>query len=296
MGDRAKGVLAILASALGFSVMAACVRLADDFGSPLPAIQKSFFRNIVAAVLAAAMFARKWKCGMVRPTVPRGSGVLLLLRAALGTVGIFANFYAISRIPLGDAAMLNRLAPFCTVLFSWLFLSEKTSSRQALAVAGAFAGAMLVVKPSLVFAESMPALVGLVGGVAAGGAYTCVRALGVRKVDGALIVLFFSVFSTLASLPFIAFDHAPMTALQVLILFGAGLGALVGQFGVTAAYRFAAARDIAAYDYSNVVFSAVFGLLLFGQTPDILSWLGFAMIFVMAFVINRPGNPANRPA
>ena len=150
---------------------------------------------------------------------------------------------------------------------------------------------MLVVKPSFAFAEAAPAFAGLVGGVAAGGAYTCVRALGVRKVDGTLIILVFSVFSTIAALPFIAFDHAPMTPAQVLILFGAGLGALVGQFGVTAAYRFAAARDLAAYDYSNVVFSAMFGLLLFGQIPDPLSWIGFAMIFFMAFVMNRPGRP-----
>ena len=296
MGDRAKGVLSILASALGFSVMAACVRLADDFGPALPAIQKSFFRNAVAAVLAAAMFAREWRArpAGAKPRAPRGAIPLLAARSVLGTVGIFANFYAISHIPLGDAAMLNKLAPFCTVLFSWLFLSERIGGRQLAAVAGAFAGAMLVVKPSFAFAKAAPAFAGLVGGVAAGGAYTCVRALGVRKVDGTLIILVFSVFSTVAALPFIAIDHVPMTAAQVATLFGAGLGALVGQFGITAAYRFAAARDLAAYDYSNVVFSALFGLFLFGQTPDLLSWLGFAVIFFMAFVMNRPGSQSRR--
>ena len=57
MTDRAKGVAAITAGAFGFALMAACVRLADDFGAPVSSFQKSFFRNVVALVIALAVFA-----------------------------------------------------------------------------------------------------------------------------------------------------------------------------------------------------------------------------------------------
>ena len=78
-----------------------------------------------------------------------------------------------------------------------------------------------------------------------------------------------------------------MTLAQVVILFGAGAGGALGQFGITLAYGYAAPRDIAVYDYSNILFTAAFGLLLFGQIPDVWSVLGFALIVVAAVRLNH---------
>ncbi len=100
-------------------------------------------------------------------------------------------------------------------------------------------------------------------------------------------MLFFSVFSCLASVPFMVVDFAPMTCAQVLVLVGAGAMAAVGQFGVTAAYRFAEPRDIAAWDYTNILFAAAFGLVLFGQTPDCWSVAGFVAIVASALMLRR---------
>ena len=55
---KAKGIAAIVASALGFALMAALVRLADDYGEPLSAFQKSFFRNVIALAIAVAVFMK----------------------------------------------------------------------------------------------------------------------------------------------------------------------------------------------------------------------------------------------
>ena len=101
-------------------------------------------------------------------------------------------------------------------------------------------------------------------------------------------MLFFSAFSCLASVPFMLARFDPMTVGQVAILFGAGAGAAIGQFGITLAYGYAAPRDIAVYDYSNILFTAAFGLLLFGQVPDVWSVLGFALILAAAVRLNRP--------
>ena len=83
------------------------------------------------------------------------------------------------------------------------------------------------------------------------------------------------------------FGFQPMTPAQVAILFGAGISAAVGQFGITAAYRLARPRELAVYDYSNVAFAAVFGFLVFGQVPDAFSWLGIAIIVSMGVWMNR---------
>ncbi len=301
---KAKGIAAIVASALGFALMAALVRLADDYGEPLSAFQKSFFRNLVAFAVAAAVYWRQSpRISNPNPQVPSPNPVnpvnpvqtprsqprttfLLLARAAFGTLGIFANFYALSHIPIATGQMLNKTAPFFTVAFAWAFLGERTLPRQAAALAVAFAGAVLVVKPGFAGAEAFPLAVGLLGGAAAGAAYACVRALRRRGADPAYIILYFSVFSCLAAVPFMLPGLKPMTFAQVAVLLGAGGAAAVGQFGVTLAYGYAAPRDIAVYDYSSVLFAAAFGYFFFAQMPDIFSVLGFAVILAALVLLN----------
>lgn len=296
LSNRTKGTLCLIASAFGFAAMGMFVRLADDLGGPISCFQKGFFRNAVAVVIAAVLFARNQKPAFAKATADKPETLkpsrlpvwlLLVLRSVLGTAGIFLNFYAISHIPLADAMMLNKLAPFFTVAFSWVFLGERLRLAQGACLAGALLGAACVVKPGFAAVSVFPALCGFAGGICAGGAYACVHALGRRRVDPRSIVLFFSAFSCLASVPFMVADFAPMTVAQIWTLVGAGAMAAMGQFGVTAAYRFAEPRSIAAWDYTNILFAALFGLLLFGQIPDALSALGFVAIVVSALLLRR---------
>ena len=286
---KTKGILAITASAFGFALMALFVRLCDDYGSPVNAFQKGFFRNVVALVIAAVAWwrtrdERHETQDVFRPK----SFVLLLSRSLLGTTGIFANFYALSHITIAEGQTLNKTAPFFTVLFAWLFLGEKATRRQLLPLVLAFAGVVLIAKPGFAGADAFPLAMGLLGGVCAGGAYACVRALrNTQSVSPAFIVLFFSAFSCLASIPFMCVQFDPMTWKQVLILCGAGAGAAMGQFGITLAYGYAAPREIAVCDYSNILITAALGLLFFGQLPDAWSLLGFAAIIFAAFRMFR---------
>ena len=282
MSDKAKGIACIVASAFGFAIMATCVRLCDDYGAAISSFQKSFFRNVVALGLALAVFLR----GSV-PThagsVPTKAWLLLVLRSALGTVGIFANFYALSRITIAEGQTLNKTAPFFTVVFAALFLKEHAGWKSFRPLLVAFAGVLLIAKPGFAGEAAFPLAMGLLGGVSAGAAYTALRALGkTGALKSSFIILFFSAFSCLAAVPFMLHGFVPMTAAQVAILFGAGGGAALGQFGVTLAYRCAAPRDIAVYDYTNILFTAAFGFALFGQIPDGWSLVGFALIVFAA--------------
>lgn len=282
MSNHSKGVLCILVSAFGFALMAMFVRLCDDVGSPLSSFQKAFFRNVIALVAALIVFVVHRRRQAVPLPVSQKAWGVLLLRAFLGTVGLFANFYALSHVSIAEAQTLNKTAPFFTVLFAWLFLGERANLRQFGSLVAAFAGVLLIVKPGFAGAASFPLAMGLLGGLCAGGAYVCVRQLGVWQVEGAFIILFFSAFSCLSSIPFMVYHFDPMTAKQVVVLLGAGLGAALGQFGITAAYRFAAPRAIAVFDYTNILFTAALGFCFFAQVPDLLSIGGFLMILSAA--------------
>ena len=297
--NRTKGIIAIMASAFGFSLMALFVRLCDDYGGAVSAIQKGFFRNLVAFAIAATVFWRERGARTLdgrRETIEDGrrktrdvlclkSKVLLLLRSLLGTAGIFANFYALSHITIAEGLTLNKTAPFFTVLCAWLFLGERASRRQLLTLALAFLGVVLIAKPGFAGTSAFPLAVGLASGVCAGGAYACVRALRRHALSPAFIILFFSAFSCLASVPFMVAGFDPMTWRQVLILLGAGAGAAIGQFGITLAYGYAAPKDIAVFDYSGILFAAAFGFLFFAQVPDMQSVFGFVAILLAALFL-----------
>lgn len=293
MDNKGKGIVCLVASAFGFAVMAACVRLCDDFGGSVSSFQKSFFRNVVAFGLALAVYL--WDHGLRRPPgpVPGRAWTLLLLRSALGTVGIFANFYALGHIPIAEGQTLNKTAPFFTVLFASLFLKERAGWQSLGPLLLAFAGVLLIAKPGFAGEAAFPLAMGLLGGMAAGAAYAALRALGrmAARLPSAFVILFFSAFSCLASVPFLLHRPDPMTGAQVAILFGAGAGAALGQFGVTLAYCYAAPKDIAVFDYASVLFAAAFGLALFGQVSDLASVAGFALILLAALRMRRGPAP-----
>ncbi len=278
-----KGIVCIIVSAFCFALMNLFVRLSGD----LPSVQKSFFRNLVAFFFALAVM----KKNHIGFSGKKSNLLPLILRSAFGTAGILGNFYAVDHLVLADASMLNKMSPFFAIVFSAFILKERVRPFQAFAVGGAFLGSLLIIKPTVAGMEMFPAILGFLGGMGAGAAYTMVRYLSERGEKGPLIVCFFSGFSCLATLPFLIFGYHPMSGQQLAILLLAGLSAAGGQFAITAAYSYAPAREISVYDYSQIIFSAGFGYLVFGQIPDLLSWLGYLVICSMAvamFFYNKP--------
>ena len=270
-----KGVFFLILSAFFFSLMSLFVRLSGD----LPTFQKAFFRNIIAAIAAGAVLAKSKSFKMQKGSLPT-----LLLRSITGIVGVVANFYAIDNMPISDASILNKLAPFFTVIFSIVILKEKANWKDWLFVAIAFIGAIFVVKPSSEIAKSFPALIAVLGGVAAGMAYTFVRKLGKQGERNAFIVFFFSSFCTVAMLPFMIIYYEPMTTMQVVFLILAGCMAAGAQFSLTAAYTYAPAKSISVYDYIQVLFTALWGLIFLSELPDIWSFVGYVIIIGAAVI------------
>lgn len=273
--NKAKGIFHILLAAFGFASMSLFVRLSGD----LPTAEKAFFRNLIAAIVALYMLRKSGQ----KLRIKEGCLPTLLLRSIAGTIGIYANFWAISHMAIADANILNKLAPFAAIVMSIFIIGEKPNTFEIGTVITAFIGAAFIVKPGAGIA-SLPALVAMIGGIAAGTAYTYVRKLGLMGERKAVIVLFFSTFSCLVSLPGMITGFVPMTIKQLIFLLMAGIMASVGQLNVTAAYSYAPAKEISVFDYSQVVFAAFFGFIFFREIPDAWSFLGYVIIIATAVV------------
>lgn len=271
--DKTKGIIYIIISAFFFALMGLFVKLSGD----LPTVQKTFFRNAVAMIFALVIITKNhiWE-------LPKGKNIkYLFIRSAAGTLGVLCNFYTVSQINLADASLLNKLSPFFAVIFSIFALKEKATFKQFFAVTMAFIGALFVMKPSFSF-DAIPGLLGFLGGMCAGLAYTYVRKLTQNGFKGPLIVFYFSLFSCAVTLPWLVFDYHPMSAMQWLYLILAGLSAGVGQFFITSAYSKAPAKEISVYDYSQIIFTTLLSLIVFGDLPDALSFVGYSIIIAAA--------------
>ncbi len=270
MQKKSIGIIYILGAALCFALMNLFVRTAGE----LPVMQKVFFRNLIAAICAFFVLLKSKKKFRIKS---KGSLLFLFLRSAIGFLGVILNFYAIDRLNISDASILNKLSPFFAIVFSVFLLKEKPSLMEIVFVAIAFVGALFVIKPSFSW-EIIPALAGFASGMCAGFAYTCVRILGNKGERGEMTVFFFSAFSTVVSIPFLIAFYEPMTAWQLVSLLLAGASATGGQFFITAAYRQAPAKEIAVFDYSQVLFAALLGFFVLDQIPGWNSFVGYVII------------------
>lgn len=243
----------------------------------MPTMEKAFFRNAFAAVIAFFSLLRseeKFKIG-------KGNGKYIFLRCLFGTTGLMCNFYAIDNLPLADANMLNKLSPFFAILASIPILKEKPTKVDIISTVIAFGGVLLIVRPTG-DVSMLPALAGLWGGAGAGIAYTFIRLLGRKGERTSVIVLCFSLFSCLLTSPFMTISFKPMEWWQLGCLILAGIFAAMAQFSITSAYKFAPAKDISVFDYTQVIFAALLGILFLGEVPVALSILGYVVIIGMA--------------
>ena len=274
ISNKSKGILCILFAAFGFSLMSFFVRISGD----IPTMEKAFFRNAVAIIASLILLIRSGE----KIRIKKGCMGDIFLRCVFGTSGLIANFYAIDKLNIADANMLNKLSPFFAILISIPILKEKPKKIDILAVIVAFLGAMLIVRPTGSNMQLVPALIGLYGGFGAGAAYVFVRKLGKKGERTPIIVLCFSIFSTAVSIPFIAVNYVPLKPMQLVCLVMAGLSATIGQFGITSAYKYAPAKEISVFDYTQVIFAAILGTLFLGELPQAMSFIGYVIIIGVA--------------
>ena len=274
-----KGIFCIIIAGFGFALMSLFVKLSGD----LPSMQKGFFRNIIAVFISSIPLIKHWRV----INIPRNNTgwLVLISRSVFGTIGLVLNFYAISHISLADSSIIQKLSPFIIIILSYIFFKEEMTRFQVFSIIIAFIGIILIIKPSGNDIISMGALAALLGALCAGIAYTCVRYLGTNNISGEFIIFFFSSLSSLMLLPYLIFDYRSMTLYQLSMLLLAGISATIGQYGVTFAYKFAAAKNISVFDYSQVLFSGIFGYMFFGEFPDFQSLIGYIIVISVGVVL-----------
>jgi drug/metabolite transporter (DMT)-like permease len=271
------------ASALCFSLMSLFVKLA---GARLPTMEVVFGRSLFMAAVTLALVRREGHAplGWNRP--------LLLTRAVVGTASLSLLYFALPRIPLGDATAIFFMAPIWTALAAVPVLGERTARVVAVGMGASLVGVVLIAKPSVLFGRAGaldgPAVAAaLASSMLSGFVYAVVRKL--RETDAPnVIILYLSAVGVAASLPFAGGWVWPEGA-EWLWLLGAGAVTLLGQIALTRGLHLEKAGRAVSVGYLQVVFAFGWGALFLGHLPDAWSLLGAALIVGSVLLVMRRG-------
>ena len=279
MNSKFKGIIFMILASAAFATMNLLSKLAVGVNS----YQKTFLTNVVATLIVCFIIAYKKGSFFGK----KESRKYLLVRGVTGTLSILTNYYALDKMFLSDATILTKLAPFFTIIFSYLLISEKITKKQFTLLIVAFAGSLFVIKPQFSTAI-IPSLIGVASAAFAGIAYTMIRVIG-NKEDFWTIILSFTSIATIVMLPSMFMNTENLTLQNILLLVSAGIAFTLGQVALTIAYKNAPASEISMYDYIGLIIAAIYGFMFFREVPDFLSFTGYVII-VGSSILNILGN------
>ncbi len=200
-----------------------------------------------------------------------------LLRTTYGLAAMYCFFYAIAHLPLADAMLFTYSAPLFTPLIAWWWLKEPLSKRMLLTTVVGLSGVLLVAKPSAALLDSH-ALIGLTASVMAAFAFVSIREMSDTE-PAYRIVFYFSLFSALLSAIPLTWAWQPINEYDLWLLLVIGLLATSSQIIMSKAYSLASPGLIGPFAYLAIVFAGLIAWLRWGETPDVTSLIGAALIF-----------------
>ena len=217
----------------------------------------------------------------------------LFLRGLTGFIALSAIYLALTKLPLADATVLQYTNPVFTAFLAAIFLGEPISRRDWGGTALSLAGVVLIAKPSFLFGSRASGLdplyvgVALFGALFSAAAYVIVRKL--RTSEHPLTIIFyFPLVTTLGSLPTALPGAIWPTPLEwLLLVVGVAGTAQLGQVYLTKGLHAEQAGRAMSMSYLQILFAAVWGLLFFGERPDVLSVLGAALVMGGTVLVAR---------
>ncbi|WP_348699154.1 DMT family transporter [Duganella fentianensis] len=266
-----------------FAAMGVCVKLASQQFSTSEIVM---YRGIVGVVVLSLII--RLQGGSFRTTMPGAH----LWRGVVGVVSLWMWFYAIANLPLATAVTLNYMAPIWIAL--WLFIMGWWHAKNQVkwpllaAIGASFCGVTLLLQPAFHANQLGTALIALGSSVLSAMAYMQVRKLGLAGEPENRVVLYFSAMNLVAG---IAGNYAlaphgvavwhPITSWHGgLLLLGIGICATSAQIAMTRAYRLGQTLVVANLQYTGIVFSSVWGVLVFDDAFSWHSWVGISVILL----------------
>ena len=270
----------MLISALGFALMAACVKEVSGLGIPVLEIVAA--RAIVSGIISYADIKRK------KISIWGHNKTLLIARGAVGTFALMFVYYAVTTLPLAEATVLQYLHPIFTAVLALFFLKEVIQRSTIACIVISLIGLFIIIQPNLQIDSGVhyPWLsigAGVLGALGSAVAYIIIKKL-TKTDDSSVIIFYFPLIALPISIILLGDDFVMPTLAATGLLILIGIFTQVGQVGLTKALNSADASKATAYSYVQVLFSVFIGWAYFSEVPVFTTIIGGSFIMVGALV------------
>lgn len=275
----------MLISALGFSLMAACVKEVSGLGIPVLEIVAA--RAIVSAIISYADIKRK--------NIPLWghNKVLLIARGTVGSFALMFVYYTVTTLPLAEATLLQYLHPVFTAILALFFLKETIQRSTIACIVISLLGLFIILQPNLaqpnlqlssgVQYPWLSISAGVLGAFGSAVAYVIVKKL-TKTDDSSVIIFYFPLVAFPISMIMLGSDFVVPSLAATGLLILVGIFTQVGQVGLTKALHSADANKATAYAYVQVLFSVFIGWVYFSEVPMATTIMGGGLIMVGALI------------
>ncbi len=278
-----QGALYMTAAAFLFAMMNGAIRLLGDGvaaadGTGMHPFQIAFLRNFFALSLMLPWLLRQG------PAVLKTDRLNVhLWRAAFGLCAMLCWFSAVAYLPLAEAVALNFTVPLFATAGAALVLGEVVRARRWSATVVGFLGVLIILRPGFVEVTPLMSLPVIAA------CFMAVSVLIVKSLSGTekpvAIVLYMNLLLTPLSLLPAAFVWRWPSLGEIGLGLFIGSCAVLAHIAFTRAFARSDASAIMPFDYARLPFVAAVGYLLFGELPDLWTWIGAAVIAAAAIYI-----------
>jgi len=270
-----RGILLMCVASVFFSAMHVLVRyVARD----VPPMQIAFLRNIFGVIVFAPLLMSS---GLAFLRTKRIG--LHAVRGALNAVALLMFFTALSLTPVARVTALSFSAPLFTALLSVVFLGERFRIRRWAAIFVGFAGTLIILRPGMIPADTGSILV--VGAALIWAVTMIVIKVLSRTESSFTITAYMNIFLSLFSLgPALWVWVAPPPEMWVWLVAIAVLGT-IAQIALSQALKETEPTAVLPFDFLKLVWATLLGMWVFGELPDVITWIGALVVFASGFFI-----------
>jgi len=270
----------MLLSALGFALMAACVKEVSGLGIPVLEIVAA--RAIVSGIISYADIKRK------NISMWGNNKTLLIARGTVGSFALMFVYYAVTTLPLAEATVLQYLHPVFTAVLALFFLKEVIQRSTITCIIISLLGLFIIIQPNLQLDSGVQYPWISIGAAILGAFGSAVAYIIIKKLtktdDSSVIIFYFPMVALPISLIMLGSDFVVPSLAATGLLILVGIFTQVGQVGLTKALNSADASKATAYSYVQVLFSVFIGWVYFSEVPILTTIIGGSLILLGALI------------
>lgn len=285
--DTLLGILFICLAGLIFPMMNG---VAKTLGTDYSTLQVSWARAFGHVVFMLAAFLPRHGLGLLRTKRPR----LQIARSGTLFLSNLCFFYAVTFIPIPQAAAISMTAPLIVALLAWPMLGERTTLGRVVALGIGFAGVLVVIRPGTAVFHWASLFV--LASASCYGLYQILTRIIAAADPPETSTVYSSVvgaFGIMLALPFVW--ETPTSLFDIALFCSLGVLGALGHYCVAAALGYAPANVVSPFQYFQLLGSVAVGWYVFGDLPDALTWAGAAIVVVSGLYIGwsqtRRGGP-----